>query len=56
MDRKRNTVASVVVIVPTTAVILIVRGIIDDHMSWPVALAIALVPGALKWLGGPIPL
>ena len=44
MDR---IVPSLIFAVPYAVVFTLVRGVLDDHLLWPVALAIAIVPGLL---------
>ena len=45
MNPKGNVVYSLVIAVSTAAVTAVVLGILDDHLAWIVALAIAIVPG-----------
>ena len=52
MNRQGNVVSSVVIAVPTACVMSLLLGILDEHFSWIVALAIAIVPAVL---GGPLP-
>ena len=47
MNRKGSVVDSAVVVVPTAIVFVLVSGILEDHFTWIVALAIAIVPSAL---------
>ena len=47
MNPKGNVVYSLVIAVSTAAVTSVVLGILDDHLAWIVALAIAIVPGVL---------
>ena len=48
MNRKGNFVSSLVFAVPTAFVMSLVLGILDDHLAWLVAFAIAIVPGVLS--------
>ena len=48
MNRKGNVVSIVVVAVPTSVVMSLLLGILDDHFAWIVALAIAIVPAVLS--------
>ena len=50
MNRIDSLVRGLVTAVPTAVVLSLVLGILDDHLAWPVALAIAFVPGALSGL------
>ena len=48
MNRQGNVVSSVVIAVPTACVMSLLLGILDEHFSWIVALAIAIVPAVLS--------
>lgn len=50
MDRRDTIIHSLAVAVPSAFVTSLVLGILDDHLSWPIALAIAIVPGVLSGL------